>query len=104
VNSHRLPFVDVVLSYFNKLLDNCVLRAAAVRKLHLMHFDALTFKLCCFVQLVIKTDNPLYFSLEEMAHKVTGSDILSTVFVVARSRRGKCDYLPGNYPAQIATL
>lgn len=104
VNRDRLPFADIAAGHIYEVLDDGVIRAAAIRELHLVHADALSLEVGCIVKLVIQSDDSFHLRLEEVAHQVARPHCLGAKLAVTRGRRCKRDYLSGDHPAEITAL
>ena len=99
-----LASLGVTFGEGDKVANYVIVRAGAVRELHLMHFDTMTGELARVVKFVVESDYALDVQVEEgvdqvlRAHTMTCSTP-SGVRWIDWARKG--DDLVRDYPAQI---
>lgn len=73
---HSLPFVNMISSNLNEISNDCIFRTASIWKLHLMDFDAFPLEISSIVKLIIEPNNPFNFTILELAHQITWTNVL----------------------------
>lgn len=74
VYCHSLTPLDILVDQDDKALDNVVIGAGAVGKLHLVHCDSVSSELARIVELVIQPDDSLDVVVLEAVHEVVGAE------------------------------